>query len=172
MTAPRPIKTTCPYCGVGCGIVAEVTADGKVSVRGDKDHPANFGRLCSKGSALGETVDLDDRLLYPEVDGQRTSWDAALNLVASRFSETLAEHGPESVAFYVSGQLLTEDYYVANKLMKGFIGSANIDTNSRLCMASSVAGHKRAFGSDTVPGCYEDLELADLIVLVGSTLAW
>jgi assimilatory nitrate reductase catalytic subunit len=172
MTAPRPIKTTCPYCGVGCGIVAEVTADGKVSVRGDKDHPANFGRLCSKGSALGETVDLDDRLLYPEVDGQRTSWDAALNLVASRFSETLAEHGPESVAFYVSGQLLTEDYYVANKLMKGFIGSANIDTNSRLCMASSVAGHKRAFGSDTVPGCYEDLELADLVVLVGSNLAW
>ena len=141
-------------------------------VRGDKDHPANFGRLCSKGSALGETVDLDDRLLYPEVDGQRTTWDTALDLVASRFSETIAEHGPDSVAFYVSGQLLTEDYYVANKLMKGFIGSANIDTNSRLCMASAVAGHKRAFGSDTVPGCYEDLELADLVVLVGSNLAW
>src|SRR6185312_8234559 len=119
MTAPRPTKTTCPYCGVGCGIVAEVAADGKVVVRGDKDHSANFGRLCSKGSALGETVDLDDRLLYPEVDGQRTTWDTALDLVASRFSETIAEHGPDSVAFYVSGQLLTEDYYVANKLMKG-----------------------------------------------------
>ncbi len=103
---------------------------------------------------------------------QRTSWDTALDLVAARFNETIREHGPDSVAFYVSGQLLTEDYYVANKLMKGFIGSANIDTNSRLCMASSVAGHRRAFGSDTVPGCYEDLELADLIVLVGSNLAW
>ena len=172
MTAPQSTKTTCPYCGVGCGIIADVSLDGKIGIRGDTTHPANFGRLCSKGSALGETVDLDDRLLYPEVDGQRVSWDAALRLVGSRFSETIAEHGPDSVAFYVSGQLLTEDYYAANKLMKGFIGSANIDTNSRLCMASSVAGHKRAFGSDTVPGCYEDLEIADLIVLVGSNLAW
>jgi len=172
MTVPRTTKTTCPYCGVGCGILADVWADGKVTVRGDIDHPANFGRLCSKGSALGETVDLDDRLLYPEVDGQRTSWDAALELIASRLTDTISKYGPDAVGFYVSGQLLTEDYYVANKLMKGFIGSANIDTNSRLCMASSVAGHKRAFGSDTVPGCYEDLELADLIVLVGSNLAW
>ena len=172
MTVSQPTKTTCPYCGVGCGIVAEALPDGQVTVRGDADHPANFGRLCSKGSALGETVDLDDRLLYPRVGGQKTSWDAALDLIATRFSETIAEHGPDSVAFYVSGQLLTEDYYVANKLMKGFIGSANIDTNSRLCMASSVAGHKRAFGADIVPGCYEDLELADLIVLVGSNLAW
>ncbi|MBN9291915.1 MAG: molybdopterin-dependent oxidoreductase [Hyphomicrobium denitrificans] len=172
MTARQPTKTTCPYCGIGCGILADVSLDGKVGIRGDTKHPANFGRLCSKGSALGETVDLDDRLLYPEVDGQRVGWDAALRLVGSQFSETIAEHGPDSVAFYVSGQLLTEDYYVANKLMKGFIGSANIDTNSRLCMASSVAGHKRAFGSDTVPGCYEDLEIADLIVLVGSNLAW
>ena len=99
-------------------------------------------------------------------------WDAALDLVATKFSDAIRDHGPDSVAFYVSGQLLTEDYYVANKLMKGFIGSANIDTNSRLCMASSVAGHKRAFGTDTVPGTYEDLEEADLIVLVGSNLAW
>ncbi|MBS0252187.1 MAG: molybdopterin-dependent oxidoreductase [Proteobacteria bacterium] len=172
MTMSQPTKTTCPYCGVGCGVLAEASADGNVAVRGDPDHPANFGRLCSKGSALGETVDLDDRLLYPEIEGQRVSWETALDLVASRFTETIAEHGPDSVAFYVSGQLLTEDYYVANKLMKGFIGSANIDTNSRLCMASSVAGHKRAFGTDTVPGCYEDLECADLIVLVGSNLAW
>ena len=141
-------------------------------MRGDPDHPANFGRLCSKGSALAETIDLDDRLLFPEVHGVRADWDAALDLVAGKFNEAIRDHGPDSVAFYVSGQLLTEDYYVANKLMKGFIGSANIDTNSRLCMASSVAGHKRAFGSDTVPGCYEDLELADLVVLVGSNLAW
>ncbi|PYE86714.1 assimilatory nitrate reductase (NADH) alpha subunit apoprotein [Phyllobacterium leguminum] len=214
-------KTTCPYCGVGCGVIASVADDGGVSVRGDPDHPANFGRLCSKGSALAETIDLDGRLLFPEIrpsplpsprkergegysgvtthisslapgskevaatfrppsprvrgegkgEGQ-VSWDEALDLVARKFSETIAEHGPDSVAFYVSGQLLTEDYYVANKLMKGFIGSANIDTNSRLCMASSVAGHRRAFGSDTVPGVYEDLEEADLIILTGSNLAW
>ncbi|RWD01910.1 MAG: nitrate reductase [Mesorhizobium sp.] len=168
----REVRTTCPYCGVGCGVLARVAADGEVTVRGDPDHPANFGRLCSKGSALAETIDLDGRLLHPEIGGRRAGWDEALDLVASTFSQTIAEHGPDAVAFYVSGQLLTEDYYVANKLMKGFVGSANIDTNSRLCMASSVAGHRRAFGSDTVPGCYEDLELADLIVLVGSNLAW
>ena len=168
----REVRTTCPYCGVGCGVLAKVAANGEVTVRGDPDHPANLGRLCSKGSALAETIDLDGRLLYPEIHGRRTDWDEALDLVASTFSRTIAEHGRDSVAFYVSGQLLTEDYYVANKLMKGFIGSANIDTNSRLCMASSVAGHRRAFGSDTVPGSYEDLELADLIVLVGSNLAW
>ncbi|RJT37271.1 nitrate reductase [Mesorhizobium waimense] len=170
--AAREVRTTCPYCGVGCGVLAKIAADGQVSVRGDPDHPANFGRLCSKGSALAETIDLDGRLLHPEVYGRRAGWDEALDRVASTFSQTIAEHGPDSVAFYVSGQLLTEDYYVANKLMKGFVGSANIDTNSRLCMASSVAGHRRAFGSDTVPGTYEDLELADLIVLVGSNLAW
>ncbi|CAH2398379.1 nitrate reductase [Mesorhizobium escarrei] len=168
----REVRTTCPYCGVGCGVLAKVAANGEVTVRGDPEHPANFGRLCSKGSALAETIDLDGRLLYPEIHGRRTDWDEALDLVASTFSRTIAEHGPDAVAFYVSGQLLTEDYYVANKLMKGFIGSANIDTNSRLCMASSVVGHRRAFGSDTVPGSYEDLELADLIVLVGSNLAW
>lgn len=166
------IRTTCPYCGVGCGVVVSRAADGSVSVKGDPDHPANFGRLCSKGSALSETLSLDDRLLYPEIGGKRGDWDEALDLVAAKFSATIAEHGPDSVAFYVSGQILTEDYYVANKLMKGYIGSANIDTNSRLCMASSVAGHRRAFGSDTVPGTYQDLEQADLVVLVGSNLAW
>ncbi|WP_417413264.1 molybdopterin-dependent oxidoreductase [Hoeflea sp.] len=166
------VKTTCPYCGVGCGVLATLEEGGAVTIKGDPDHPASLGRLCSKGSALGETVDLDGRLLVPEIGGRRASWDEALDLVASRFSQAIAEHGPDSVAFYVSGQILTEDYYVANKLMKGFIGSANIDTNSRLCMASSVAGHRRAFGSDTVPGTYEDLELADLVVLTGSNLAW
>ncbi|MEL6819777.1 MAG: nitrate reductase [Pseudomonadota bacterium] len=166
------IKTTCPYCGVGCGVIATPHADGRVDIQGDMDHTANFGRLCSKGSALGETVDLDGRLLHPEINGERADWNEALDLVADRFKQTIAEHGPDSVAFYVSGQILTEDYYVANKLMKGFIGSGNIDTNSRLCMASSVAGHRRAFGTDTVPGTYEDLELADVIVLVGSNLLW
>ncbi|MBA4776425.1 molybdopterin-dependent oxidoreductase [Agrobacterium salinitolerans] len=169
---PVETKTTCPYCGVGCGVIATVADDGVVSVKGDPDHPANFGRLCSKGSALAETIDLDGRLLYPEIVGRRAAWGEALDLVASRFSKAIAEHGPDSVAFYVSGQLLTEDYYLANKLMKGFIGSANIDTNSRLCMSSSVAGHRRAFGADTVPGTYEDMELADLVILTGSNLAW
>ncbi|MBT7755859.1 MAG: molybdopterin-dependent oxidoreductase, partial [Rhodospirillaceae bacterium] len=166
------VKTTCAYCGVGCGILATTHTDGSVEFEGDPDHPANFGRLCSKGAALGDTLSLDDRLLQPMVDGRPSNWDGALDQVARRFADTIAAHGPDSVAFYVSGQLLNEDYYLANKLMKGFIGSANIDTNSRLCMASSVAGHKRAFGADTVPGCYEDLELADVIVLVGSNLAW
>jgi assimilatory nitrate reductase catalytic subunit len=169
---PGEVRSTCPYCGVGCGVLARVATDGTVSVRGDPDHPANFGRLCSKGAALGETVDLEGRLLFPQIGDRRVDWAKALDLVASKFSAVIAEHGPDAVAFYVSGQLLTEDYYVANKLMKGFIGSANIDTNSRLCMASSVAGHRRAFGSDTVPGLYRDLELADLVVLVGSNLAW
>ncbi|MGV8985360.1 MAG: molybdopterin-dependent oxidoreductase [Cypionkella sp.] len=169
----RPaVRTTCPYCGVGCGVQAAVDGSGVLTVKGDPDHPANKGRLCSKGSALGETVGLEDRLLAPRVYGQEVGWDAALGLVARRFQKVIAEHGPEAVALYVSGQMLTEDYYVANKLMKGFIGAANIDTNSRLCMASSVAGHRRAFGTDTVPGLYEDLELADVVVLTGSNLAW
>ena len=162
------VRTTCPYCGVGCGVVA--LADGRVV--GDAAHPANFGRLCSKGAALAETLRDEGRLLHPMVDGVRVDWGAALDRVAGRFQETIAAHGPDSVAFYVSGQCLTEDYHVANKLMKGFIGSGNIDTNSRLCMASTVAGHVRAFGADVVPGTYEDLDEADLVVLVGSNLAW
>jgi len=169
---PVIVQTACPYCGVGCGVLAEPKPDGSVGISGDPAHPANGGRLCSKGSALGETLSLDGRLLHPEIRGRSASWDEALDLVAEKFSTTIAQHGPESVAFYVSGQLLTEDYYVANKLMKGFLGSANIDTNSRLCMASSVAGHRRAFGADTVPGCYEDLELAELVILAGSNAAW
>lgn len=165
------VRTTCPYCGVGCGVLAR-RSGAAVDITGDPLHPANFGSLCSKGSALGETLGGEGRLLHPQVRGRRVDWDEALTSVAQGFAAAVRDHGPEAVAFYVSGQLLTEDYYVANKLMKGFLGSANIDTNSRLCMASAVAGHKRAFGEDLVPGCYEDLELADLIVLVGSNTAW
>ena len=160
--------TTCPYCGVGCGVIA--SPDG--TIKGDAQHPANLGRLCSKGSALGVTIDLEGRLLAPTVGGFETGWDEAIGLVARKFSEAMRVHVPESVESYASGEFLTDDYYGAIKLMKGFVGAANIDTNSRLCMASSVAGHKRAFGTDTVPGTYEDLEEADLIVLVGSNLAW
>ena len=174
---PPSVRTTCPYCGVGCGLLAKPNGFGGAAISGDPDHPSNFGRLCSKGAALGETLGLERRLLRPmlrDADGllAPASWERAIARVASGFAETLARHGPDSIAFYLSGQLLTEDYYVANKLMKGFLGSANVDTNSRLCMASSVAGHRRAFGSDTVPGCYEDLDQADLIVLVGSNAAW
>jgi len=165
-------RSTCPYCGVGCGVLAS-----EGGVIGDPAHPANFGRLCSKGSALGETLGLEGRLLHPlrrEADGRlaRIGWDPALDEVARGLRRIVDQYGPDAVAVYLSGQLLTEDYYVANKLMKGFIGSANVDTNSRLCMASTVAGHKRAFGADVVPGCYEDLDEADLIVLVGSNAAW
>jgi len=165
------VRTTCPYCGVGCGLVATPTAVG-ATLAGDREHPANFGRLCSKGAALGDTLDLEGRLLAPRLGGVEVDWDQALQHVAERFTEIVRAHGPDAVAFYVSGQLLTEDYYVANKLMKGFIGSANIDTNSRLCMSSAVAAHKRAFGEDIVPVHYDDLEKADLIVLVGSNTAW
>src|SRR5690349_14910856 len=173
----RAIKTTCAYCGVGCGILATPDGRGGAAISGDPEHPANFGRLCSKGSALGETLGLENRLLHPMIrcdkgTMERVAWSDALDHVAHRFQHIIARDGPEAVAFYLSGQMLTEDYYVANKLMKGFVGSANVDTNSRLCMASSVAGHRRAFGADTVPGCYEDVDEADLLVLVGSNAAW
>ncbi len=166
------VQTTCPYCGVGCGVIISQNESGGYQVKGDSSHPANLGRLCSKGSALAETVDMEGRLLHPHINGTLTDWDTALSAVADGLKDVIAKHGPEAVAFYVSGQLLTEDYYVANKLMKGYIGSANIDTNSRLCMSSAVAGHKRAFGKDTVANCYEDLEKADLMVLIGSNAAW
>ncbi len=166
------IRTTCAYCGVGCGIRAEVTGDRAVTIRGDAAHPANFGKLCSKGTHLGETVGLQGRLLHPMIGDRQAGWDEALDLVAGKMRDCMAAHGPDSVALYVSGQLLTEDYYAANKLMKGFVGSANIDTNSRLCMASAVAAHTRAFGEDVVPVTYDDLDEADLILLVGSNTAW
>jgi assimilatory nitrate reductase catalytic subunit len=166
------VKTTCPYCGVGCGIVATRTAARTVEIKGDPDHPANRGKLCSKGTHLGETVGLEGRLLAPMVGDAPVSWDAALAAVATGFRSAIDTYGPDSVAIYGSGQLLTEDYYAANKLMKGFIGSANIDTNSRLCMASAVAAHIRAFGEDVVPCTYDDIDAADLILLVGSNTAW
>jgi assimilatory nitrate reductase catalytic subunit len=172
----RATRTTCPYCGVGCGVLATPDGSGGAAISGDGDHPANLGRLCSKGSALGETLALEDRLLHPMIRCkgvlERVAWSDALDHVAHRLKHIIARDGAHAVAFYLSGQMLTEDYYVANKLMKGFLGSANVDTNSRLCMASTVAGHRRAFGADTVPGSYEDLDEADLLVLVGSNAAW
>ncbi|HIE5387531.1 TPA: molybdopterin-dependent oxidoreductase [Enterobacter cancerogenus] len=164
-------RTTCPYCGVGCGVVATVEGS-HVGVRGDETHPANAGRLCVKGAALGETIGLQGRLLRPAVGGQDVDWNTALDAAGERLRDIIARYGPQAVAFYASGQLLTEDYYAANKLMKGFIGAANIDTNSRLCMSSAVVGYKRAFGEDIVPCSYEDVENSDLVVLAGSNAAW
>ncbi|QUX96324.1 nitrate reductase [Marinomonas sp. CT5] len=168
-------KTTCPYCGVGCGVnltIPDSVNQDVPPVSGDLDHPANFGRLCVKGSSLAQTIKSDDRLLAPMLNGQAVSWESAIETVSSKISQIVKDHGPDAFAFYLSGQILTEDYYVANKLAKGFIGTANVDTNSRLCMASAVVGYKRAFGSDTVPCNYEDLELCDLLIMVGSNAAW
>ena len=166
-----PVSTTCAYCGVGCGVKMQPQQEG-FTASGDGAHPANLGRLCVKGSALGETLDLAGRLLHPEIGRQPVSWPQALDAVAQGLQEIIRDYGPQAVAFYGSGQLLTEDYYVANKLMKGFIGAGNMDTNSRLCMASAVVSYKRAFGTDAVPCSYRDLELADCVILTGSNTAW
>ncbi len=171
--------TTCCYCGVGCGIVVSKDPQGRISVEGDKDHPVNKGMLCSKGMNLHYTVmDKTDRLLYPEMrygrnqPRQRVSWDTALERTAAVFKTIIEKYGPDSVAFYASGQCLTEEYYVVNKLVKGFIGTNNIDTNSRLCMSSAVAAYKMSLGEDSVPVSYDDLELADCIFVAGANPAW
>jgi ferredoxin-nitrate reductase len=173
------LRTTCCYCGVGCGIVVHTEKNGSLRVEGDAAHPVNKGMLCSKGMNLHYTVmDTSDRLLYPEMrynrtsPRQRVSWDIALERTAAVFSTFIRKYGPESVAFYASGQCLTEEYYVINKLIKGFIGSNNIDTNSRLCMSSAVAAYKMSLGEDAVPVCYDDLELADCIFVAGANPAW
>ncbi|MBP6682486.1 MAG: molybdopterin-dependent oxidoreductase [Halioglobus sp.] len=165
-------NTTCPYCGVGCGVTARIDGDRVIAVSGDDSHPANAGRLCVKGASLVQTLVPEGRLLHPLYRGRQIDLDSALDLVAERIRAVRDEYGPGAIAFYLSGQLLTEDYYVANKLMKGFLGSANVDTNSRLCMASAVAGYQRAFGADYVPCSYEDLETCDLLVMAGSNAAW
>ncbi|MCD6040890.1 MAG: nitrate reductase, partial [Burkholderiales bacterium] len=168
----KQVSTTCCYCGVGCGVVVSVSRNEIFSLKGDASHPANFGRLCTKGAALHLSTDPAARLLYPEVNGERASWDEALGFAASRFAEIIAAHGPDAVAFYISGQLLTEDYYVFNKLAKGLIGTNNVDTNSRLCMSSAVAGYKMSLGADAPPCAYEDIDAADLILIAGSNTAF
>ncbi|MDO5968656.1 molybdopterin-dependent oxidoreductase [Flavivirga aquimarina] len=173
------IKTTCSYCGVGCGIIVKKDNNNKVLVEGDEDHPVNKGMLCSKGMNLHYVAnDTSDRILYPEMrwsrshPRERVSWDDALDRAASVFKSIIKKHGPDSVGFYVSGQSLTEEYYIANKLTKGFIGTNNIDTNSRLCMSSAVVGYKKTFGEDSVPISYEDIELADTFLITGANPAW
>jgi len=169
---PVEVATTCCYCGVGCGMLVSAAGNTVTSVRGDPAHPANFGRLCTKGTTLHLSMDPVSRLTYPQIRGNRASWDEALEHAAERFASCIEQHGPDSVAFYISGQLLTEDYYVFNKLAKGLVGTNNIDTNSRLCMSSAVAGYKLSLGVDAPPCCYEDIEAAELILIAGSNTAF
>jgi len=175
-------RSTCPYCGVGCGVIIESDGVQITGVRGDPDHPANFGRLCTKGSTLhltaSEAVTRQTRLLQPMRRAERTAppeaigWEPALDMAADKFAQVIGAHGPDAVGFYVSGQLLTEDYYVFNKLAKGLVGTNNIDTNSRLCMSSAVAGYKKTLGADAPPACYDDLKFASCLFIVGSNTAW
>jgi assimilatory nitrate reductase catalytic subunit len=178
----KETRSTCPYCGVGCGVIIESRGEQITGVRGDPEHPANFGRLCSKGSSLHLTaaapITRQTRLLHPlrrEHRGGkpvRVSWDEALGLATETFARVIRESGPDALGFYVSGQLLTEDYYVFNKLAKGLIGTNNIDTNSRLCMSSAVAGYKLTLGADAPPNCYDDIDHAQCIFIAGSNTAW
>jgi assimilatory nitrate reductase catalytic subunit len=172
----KETRSTCPYCGVGCGVVIESQADQITGVRGDPDHPANFGRLCTKGQSLHLTasapITLHQRLRVPTLHGQAVSWHDALETAADRFTAIARAYGPDALGFYISGQLLTEDYYVFNKLAKGLFGTNNIDTNSRLCMSSAVAGYKATLGADAPPACYDDVNHAQLLFITGSNAAW
>ena len=182
VAAAQETRSTCPYCGVGCGVIVESQGAQITGVRGDPDHPANFGRLCSKGSTLHLTassaITLQTRLLQPMRRSSRDSalqpvgWDDALDHAAERFARVIEQHGPDAVGFYLSGQLLTEDYYVFNKLAKGLIATNNVDTNSRLCMSSAVAGYKASLGADAPPACYDDIGLAQTVFITGSNMAW
>ncbi len=178
MSMPDPgwAATLCPYCGVGCGLLVRVE-DGTVRrVKGDPDHPANFGDVCAKAVHLPPTL-TRGRLLFPEarrrrdVRRERVPWELALRLTAERVREIVATNGPDAVAFYASGQLLTEEYYLGGKLAKGFVGTNNFDTNSRLCMASAAVGYTRSLGADGPPPAYADLEAADCFFLIGSNTA-
>jgi len=175
-------RSTCPYCGVGCGVIIESDGAQITGVRGDPEHPANFGRLCTKGSTLHLTasaaVTRQTRLLQPMRRVERGTapvaigWESALDTAADKFAQVIRDHGPDAVGFYISGQLLTEDYYVFNKLAKGLVGTNNVDTNSRLCMSSAVAGYKKTLGADAPPACYDDLKHAECLFIVGSNTAW
>ncbi|MGP1991812.1 molybdopterin-dependent oxidoreductase [Zobellia laminariae] len=179
MLKKKTHKTVCSYCGVGCGILVDVDSKGKIEVDGDPEYPSNKGMLCSKGRNLNYVAqDTGDRIMHPEMRWsrnhplQKVSWDTAFERAAAVFKSIIAKHGPDSVGFYVSGQCLTEEYYLVNKITKGFIGTNNVDTNSRLCMSSAVVGYKKALGEDSVPISYEDIELADCFLIAGANPAW
>ena len=170
-------KSYCPYCGVGCGLLAGIKDGAVHKIKGDPDHPSSLGDLCLKAVYLPEILRTPDRLLYPQIRScqegpfKRASWDETMNYLGRRFREIIAEHGPDAVAFYGSGQLTTEEYYIANKLAKGFIGTNNFDTNSRLCMSSAVVGYQTSLGSDGPPGSYADIDEANCLLLIGSNTA-
>jgi nitrite reductase (NADH) large subunit len=178
MSGTRETRSVCGFCGVGCGVIVLSEGARVVGVRGDPDHPANRGALCTKGLALAETVHIADRLRHPQQRArkgaslERIGWDAALDRLAGALRHTLATRGPDAIGLYLSGQLTSEDYYALNKLARGVLGTPHLDSNSRLCMSSAVAGYQRAFGVDGPPCCYQDLELADLVLVVGANPAW
>ena len=175
--AERWVKSYCPYCGVGCGLLAGIKDGSVAKIKGDPEHPSSLGDLCLKAVYLPETLQTDDRLLYPQIRScqegpfKQASWNQAMTYLAKRFRTIIDEHGPDAVAFYGSGQLTTEEYYVANKLAKGFLGTNNFDTNSRLCMASAVAGYKTSLGSDGPPTSYADIDGANCLLLIGTNTA-
>ena len=172
------VPSVCCYCGTGCGVLIEAEAGKITGVRGDPAHPANQGKLCTKGATLALSAQAGGRALYPDLRAdkasprERVSWNEALDHAAGKFRAVIDEHGPDAVAFYISGQLTTEAYYVFNKLAKGLIGTNNVDTNSRLCMSSAVAGYKATLGADAPPGCYEDIDHAGVIFITGSNTAY
>ena len=173
------VSSVCCYCGTGCGVRVQVRDGAVLRVRGDESHPANHGKLCSKGLALGDTVRRDGaRVLSAQWREARDqpmrdiALGQALDIAAEKLAQAIQSHGPDAVGFYLSGQLLTEDYAVFNKLARALAGTNNIDTNSRLCMSSAVSGYKRTLGADAPPACYEDLELADTVLIAGSNMAY
>lgn len=172
------VSSVCCYCGTGCGVLIETEAGKITGVRGDPAHPANQGKLCTKGATLHLSAQAGGRAHYPELRTERTvarkrvRWETALDHAADKFNAVIREHGPDAVGFYISGQLTTEAYYVFNKLAKGLVGTNNVDTNSRLCMSSAVAGYKATLGADSPPGCYDDIDHAGVIFIAGSNTAF
>ena len=176
-SATTSVKSVCPYCGVGCGIVMEVADRRVIRISGDKTHPANFGRLCTKGTtaaqALVDSGRMDAAYVRPDRSGEpvRTGLDAAISATAGRLRAILERDGPDALSFYVSGQMSLEAQYLANKLAKGFVGTNNIESNSRLCMASAGSGYKLSLGADGPPGSYQDFDQADLFFVIGANMA-
>lgn len=170
-------RSLCPYCGVGCGLLVGISDNRIQRIRGDAAHPANYGLLCAKGALLNQILDAPGRLLHPQarvsLDGpfRKTTWEESFATIRRAFQRVLKKEGPDAIAFYISGQLLTEDYYVINKFAKGFLGTNNVDSNSRLCMASAVAGYTTSLGEDCQPASYSDIELADCFFLIGTNTA-
>lgn len=173
----RIVKTVCPYCGVGCGMQLHVTDNRVVKVSGNSSHPANFGKLCTKGLTCASAIDapgrLDSAFIRPDRDRppERIDLGVAITHSAKRIREIVDRHGPDAMAFYVSGQMSLEAQYLINKLSKGFLRTNNIDSNSRLCMSSAASGYKQSLGSDSPPGSYQDIDYSHCFFVIGSNMA-